>query len=117
MVLVRDGMLGDGIVRKCLRIATRLAAAPTPAAPAPAPAFAAAFTFPAFAMGLALRLGCREFGAGLLFIRCDEVLFGFVCRDRDLRLLGGEIARCLGGVHLFAAIDHVGLLPGYRRVG
>src|SRR4249919_606154 len=117
MVLVRDDMFGDGVVRECLRIATRLAAAPTSAASAPAPAFAAAFTFPTLAMGFALGLGCREFGTVFLFIRCDEVLFGFVCRDRDLRLLGGEIARCLGGVHLFAAIDHVGLLPGYRRVG
>ena len=117
MVLVRDGMLGDGVVRECLRIATRLAAAATSAAPAPAPAFAAVFTFPAFARGYALRLGCREFGTVFLFIPCDEVLFGFVCRDRDLRLLGGEIARRLRGVHLFAAIDHVRLLPGYRRVG
>ena len=80
MVLVRDGMLGDGVVRECLRIATRLAAASTSAASAPAPAFAAVFTFPAFARSFALRLGCREFGTFFLLIRCDEVLFGFVCR-------------------------------------
>ena len=110
-------MLGDGVVRKCLRIATRLDAASPSAASTPAPAFAAVFTFPAFARGCALRLGCREFGTVFLFIPCDEVLFGFVCRDRNLRLLGGKIACCLGCVHLFAAIDHVGLLPGYRRVG
>ena len=47
MVLVRDGMLGDGVVRKCLRIATRLDAASPSAASTPAPAFATAFTFPA----------------------------------------------------------------------
>ena len=80
MVLVRDGMLGDGVVRGCLRIATRLAAASPSAAPASAPAFAAAFTFPAFPTSFALRLGCREFGTFFLLIRCDEVLFGFVCR-------------------------------------
>lgn len=115
MLLVRDGVLGDGVVRDCWHTATQLAAASPSAASAPAPA--AAFTFPAFATGFALPLGCREFGTFFLLIRCGEVPFGFVCRDRNLRLLGGKIACCLGCVHLFAAIDHVGLLPGYRRVG
>jgi len=77
MVLVRDGMLRDGVVRKSLRIATRLAASPS-AASTPAPAFSTAFTFPAFSRGFALRLGCREFGTFFLLIRCDEIFFGFV---------------------------------------
>src|ERR1044071_5343979 len=102
MILVHDSMLGDGVVRECLRLTTRLPAAPPPAASAPAPSSAAAFTFPAVTVGFAFRLCCGEFGTFFLLIRCDEVLFGFVCRDRDLWLLGGEVARCLGGVHLFA---------------
>ena len=117
MILVGDGMFGDCVVRECLCIPTRLTAASTSAASTPAPAFAATFTFPAFVMGFTLRLSRGKFGTFFLPIHCSKFFFGFVCRDRNLRLLGGKIARCLGSVHLFAAIDHIGLLPCYRRVG
>src|SRR5690349_9437658 len=118
MVLGCDGVLGDGVVRECLRVATGVATPSSSAASAPTPAFAAAFTFSAFAMGLAVRLGCRRFGIFFFPLVCrDDGLVLFVCRRRNLRLLGGKIARRFRCVHLFAAIDHVGLLPGHCRVG
>src|SRR5690242_20585410 len=106
VVLVRDGMLGDGVIGEgLLHVLTRFAAAPPAATAAAAPSPSRTFAI-GFDGHFIVR--SREFRFFGLFAGFSDPFVDFLGRRRDqLRLLGGKVARGLRRVHLFAAIDHI----------
>lgn len=118
MVFMSDGMLGNGVVRECLGLVVRFTSAATSAAPAPAPAPAGAFALADIGVRRAFGFPCSEFGRFFfVFVRVRYCFFVLLNRGDELRLLGGKVTSGFRCVHLFAAIDYVGLLAGHRRVG
>lgn len=120
VILVRDCMLGDGLVGKCrLTAFTWLAATPTTAAPTPSPPTPTTFALALWAE-FAFGFGWRE---SLFFFRLDGFcrflgrFLDFFDRLDRLLLLRGKIACCFRRMHLLAAVDDIGLLACHRCVG
>lgn len=119
VILVSNCMGGASILRDLVRTFTWFAAASTAAAPAATPAPPRPVVFACFATLLAFRFSYSDLGifSRFAFGRSLALLEVFDRRWCQLRLLGGKIARGLRCMHLFATIDHVRLLAGYRRIG
>lgn len=121
MVFMRDGVFGHRVRREALCVLyvfTRFAAAAAAAATAPTPTPTAAFAFATFAFAAIDRLFGFDGDFGFLEMFVD--LYRFLRQffdGRQLRLLGGEVACGFRRVYLFAAVDHIRLLTGYRRIG
>jgi hypothetical protein len=109
VILMRDRVLGNGVVRECLHGFTRLsstaASAAAPATTPPAPS--TSVTFATLGTLLAFRFGYRrEFGFFGRFTNFGYFFFGVFDR-RQLRLLGGKAARCFRRVHLLTAVNYI----------
>src|SRR6185295_5839403 len=126
MVFMRDGVFGHRVLCEALcvlNVFTWLAATAAASATASTSPPTAAFAFATFAFA-ALAFAAidslfgfdGDFGFLEMFVDLNRFLLHLFDR-RQLRLLGGEVACGFRRVHLFAAVDHIRLLTGYRRIG